>query len=86
MSIFILASSESNIMLPPLKNIEYTILIVVLLSAFIALAYGAWLIVNIFKADQGSKAMQDVAKAIQEGANAYLFRQFKTMMIFVIYF
>ncbi len=84
MSIFILASSESNIILPPLKNIEYTILIVVLLSAFIALAYGAWLIVNILKADQGSKAMQDVAKAIQEGANAYLFRQFKTMMIFVI--
>ncbi len=83
MSIFITAS-EANIVLPPLGQTEWIILIGVLISAFIALGYGLWLIHTITKADQGTKEMQDVAAAIQEGANAYLNRQLKVIAIFVI--
>jgi len=82
-SIFFIAA-ESDIVLPPLNSNQYGILIAVLLSAFIALAYGGWIVFSVRKADKGSDAMQNVAKAIQEGANAYLNRQAKTMFVFVV--
>ncbi len=82
-SIFFIAA-ESDIVLPQLNSNQYGILIAVLLSAFIALAYGGWIVFSVRKADKGSDAMQNVAKAIQEGANAYLNRQAKTMFIFVV--
>jgi K(+)-stimulated pyrophosphate-energized sodium pump len=83
MGIFFIAA-ESDVVLPQLNSSQVGILIAVLLSAFIALAYGGWIIFSVRKADKGSDAMQSVAKAIQEGANAYLNRQAKTMFIFVI--
>jgi len=82
-TIFFIAA-ESDIVLPQLNSNQYGILIAVLLSAFIALAYGGWIVFSVRKADKGSDAMQNVAKAIQEGANAYLNRQAKTMFIFVV--
>ncbi|MEQ8224395.1 MAG: sodium-translocating pyrophosphatase [Candidatus Eremiobacterota bacterium] len=82
-SIFFIAA-ESDIVLPQLNSNQYGILIAVLLSAFIALAYGGWIVFSVRKADKGSDAMQNVAKAIQEGANAYLNRQAKTMFVFVV--
>lgn len=82
-TIFFIAA-ESDIVLPQLNSNQYGILIAVLLSAFIALAYGGWIVFSVRKADKGSEAMQDVAKAIQEGANAYLNRQAKTMFVFVV--
>jgi len=83
MGIFFIAA-ESDVVLPQLNSSQVGILIAVLLSAFIALAYGGWIIFSVRKADKGSDAMQSVAKAIQEGANAYLNRQAKTMFIFVV--
>src|SRR5256884_720923 len=48
-------------------------------AAFIGLAYGAYLIQWILKLEEGSEKMKAIAKAIQEGANAYLNRQYRTV-------
>jgi len=42
------------------------------------------LVRGVIAADQGTASMKDIAKAIQEGAEAFLARQFKTIGIIVI--
>ncbi len=76
--------SEASIVLPTFGPQEWKILWFVLISAFIALGYGAYLARKTIREDPGSQAMQDVATAIEEGAMAYLARQVKTMIWFVI--
>ncbi len=76
--------SEASIVLPTFGPQEWKLLWFVLVSAFIALGYGAYLAKKTIREDPGSQAMQDVAKAIEEGALAYLARQVKTMIWFVI--
>src|SRR5712691_3340996 len=48
-------------------------------AAFVGIAYGAYLIQWILKLEEGSEKMKAIAKAIQEGANAYLNRQYRTV-------
>lgn len=48
-------------------------------SAIAGIAYGVYLAFWIFKLDAGSKEMQRIAQAIQEGAAAYLNRQYRTV-------
>jgi K(+)-stimulated pyrophosphate-energized sodium pump len=76
--------SEAKIVLPALSSAEQLILWLVLLSAVIGLAYGLMLVRIVLRADPGPKSMTDVADAVQEGAMAYLKRQVKTMVFFVI--
>jgi K(+)-stimulated pyrophosphate-energized sodium pump len=76
--------SEANIVLPPLTSTEWAILWSVLGSAFVALAYGLFMVWKVLACDPGTEAMQKVAKAIEEGAMAYLRRQIKVMIWFII--
>ncbi|MFA5318621.1 MAG: sodium-translocating pyrophosphatase [Patescibacteria group bacterium] len=48
-------------------------------SAILAILYGLVLIQKIIKLPAGNEKMQSIAKAIQEGAKAYLNRQYKTI-------
>ncbi|WP_440899853.1 sodium-translocating pyrophosphatase [Actinosynnema sp.] len=52
--------------------------------ALAALVVGAVLLKEVLAAGQGTAKMQDIAKAVQEGASAYLNRQFRTLGIFVV--
>jgi K(+)-stimulated pyrophosphate-energized sodium pump len=52
-----------------------------LLPALIAIAYGGLLIIWVIKQNAGDDRMKAVAKAIQEGAKAYLWRQYKTVAV-----
>ena len=50
-------------------------------AGILALVYGAFLIYKILGKSAGQGRMVEIAKAIQEGANAYLTRQYKTVGI-----
>jgi K(+)-stimulated pyrophosphate-energized sodium pump len=54
------------------------------LTALIALATGFLLMRGVLAADQGTPKMREIAGAIQEGALAYLRRQFKTIAIITV--
>ena len=75
---------EGKIILPQFGNMEWNILWGVLASAAIAIAYGLYVVRRVLNVTVTHVKMLEVARAIEEGAYAYLNRQVKTMSIFVI--
>ncbi|WP_394350060.1 sodium-translocating pyrophosphatase [Streptomonospora sp. PA3] len=63
---------------------NFTLVVVVLAVALLALAVAGWLVREVLAAGQGTERMQNIARAVQEGAAAYLKRQFRTLAVFVI--
>ena len=63
---------------------EWFILIASALTALVAIAVGFALARLVMAEDPGTPKMQEIAKAIQEGASAYLNRQFKTIALILI--
>ncbi|MDQ3406345.1 MAG: sodium-translocating pyrophosphatase [Actinomycetota bacterium] len=58
------------------------VVVVVAVIALAALAVGYVLLKEVLAAGQGTPKMQEIAKAVQEGAAAYLKRQRNTLLIF----
>lgn len=54
---------------------------IALVAAVLAIGFGWLQSRSIMKADAGNDRMQEIAAAIQEGANAYLSRQYRTIAI-----
>ncbi|MEY2424420.1 MAG: K(+)-stimulated pyrophosphate-energized sodium pump [Acidimicrobiaceae bacterium] len=54
------------------------------LTSLLAIGTGFYLMRGVLAADQGTPKMQEIAKAIQEGALAYLKRQFKTIGVILV--
>jgi K(+)-stimulated pyrophosphate-energized sodium pump len=57
---------------------------VVAVIAVLALAMAGWLVRQVLAASKGTAKMQEIALAVQEGAAAYLRRQFRTLSVFVV--
>ncbi|MBI2330139.1 sodium-translocating pyrophosphatase [Candidatus Daviesbacteria bacterium] len=55
--------------------------LIIWVAAATALLYGGWLVVEILRKSAGSERMQEIAAAIQEGASAYLQRQYKVVAL-----
>ena len=55
--------------------------IFVIASGIIALIYGAFTIRSVLSKSKGTQEMQKIARAIQQGAKAYLNRQYQVISI-----
>ena len=53
----------------------------VILSGILSLVYGYWAGSSVLKSNAGNEKMQEISLAIQEGAQAYLNRQYTTIAI-----
>lgn len=58
-----------------------TLYFYILSCAILALLYGAYAARKVFACSTGTPRMQEIAAAIQEGANAYLNRQYRTIAL-----
>jgi K(+)-stimulated pyrophosphate-energized sodium pump len=69
---------------PEIAGADYFVVVVIAAIAVGALVFAYYLANQVMRADQGTARMQDIARAVQEGAAAYLNRQFKTLSAFVL--
>lgn len=63
-------------------NIQLIALFTAPTTALVALLYGIFLTGRVLKEPEGDKKLQTIAKAIRQGAMAYLKRQFKVIFVF----
>ena len=59
-------------------------LYITLAAGVVGIVSGLILARGVLAADQGGEKMKEIAKAIQEGAEAFLARQFKTILIIIV--
>src|SRR6202050_821913 len=64
------------------SNVTWVVVIMVI--AVLALAVASWLVRQVLAAGQGTPKMQEIAKAVQEGAAAYPRKQLRTLGVFVV--
>src|SRR4051794_15973124 len=63
---------------------DMALVAIALVIALGALAFAYYLARAVTAADQGTTKMRDIARAVQEGAAAYLRRQFRTLGVFAV--
>jgi K(+)-stimulated pyrophosphate-energized sodium pump len=63
---------------------DLALVAVVLVVSLAALGFAAYLVRAVLAADQGTVKMREIAQAVQEGAAAYLRRQFRTLGVFAV--
>jgi K(+)-stimulated pyrophosphate-energized sodium pump len=67
-----------------LEGSNYTLVVVAAVIALAALAVAGTLVRQVLSADEGTPKMREIAAAVQEGAAAYLTRQFRTLGVFAV--
>jgi K(+)-stimulated pyrophosphate-energized sodium pump len=67
-----------------LSGANLTYVVVVAAIALVALGFAVALRQSVLAAGQGTEKMQGIAAAVQEGAQAFLTRQFKTLAAFAV--
>ena len=67
-----------------LSGSNLTTVVVVAVIALLALGVAALLVREVLAASEGTPRMREIAAAVQEGASAYLNRQFRTLAVFAV--
>jgi K(+)-stimulated pyrophosphate-energized sodium pump len=67
-----------------LSGMNFTTVVIVAVISILALLVGFILVREVLSNDEGTPKMKEIAAAVQEGASAYLNRQFKTLAIFSV--
>jgi len=67
-----------------LTNRQLTYVAIVALIALAAIVVAGVLVRQVLAAPEGTEKMQGIAQAVQEGASAYLTRQFRTLAVFAV--
>ncbi len=67
-----------------LRGGEWAVLLLSVAAALLAIAVGFFLARKVMEADEGTPKMKEIALAIQEGALAYLKRQFRTIAVILV--
>ncbi|MFG2330157.1 sodium-translocating pyrophosphatase [Streptomyces sp. NPDC048604] len=75
---------HSSLAAAVLTDENRTIVIVIAVVALAALFVAQVLVRQVLAAGEGTEAMKKIAAAVQEGANAYLARQLRTLGIFAV--
>ncbi|HEY2273466.1 MAG TPA: sodium-translocating pyrophosphatase [Jatrophihabitantaceae bacterium] len=73
-----------DLALPSISSGQKGFVAVIAVLAVLALVYAFVLVKEVLKAETGTKNMQEISKAVQEGAAAYLNRQFRTLAVFAV--
>jgi K(+)-stimulated pyrophosphate-energized sodium pump len=84
MSVTSILAAEGGYQEFHLRGGEWAILWLAAAAALLAIAVGFVLMKSVLKEDEGTPKMKEIALAIQEGAWAYLKRQFKTIAVILI--
>ena len=77
-------AQESSPIKAVFGSFEDKALWVILAISLVALAFAYYLVREVLSAPEGTDKMKEIAKAIQEGAKAYLSRQFRTVGVFLL--
>jgi K(+)-stimulated pyrophosphate-energized sodium pump len=67
-----------------LTSQQLTYVAIVALIAVAAIVVAGVLVRQVLAAPEGTEKMQEIAQAVQEGASAYLTRQFRTLAVFAV--
>ena len=67
-----------------LTGTNYTFVVAVAAIAVVALVMAFVFRAQVLAADEGTEKMKEIAAAVQEGAAAYLNRQFRTLSVFAV--
>jgi K(+)-stimulated pyrophosphate-energized sodium pump len=81
MSGLTLASSGADV---SLSGSNFALIAVVAVIALVAVAMAVVFRGEVLAAGEGTENMQTIGRAVQEGASAYLARQFKTLAVFAV--
>ena len=83
MSVLHLAAAEES-KLATFDSGDKPLLYIILAVALVALGFAGVFAKEVLAADQGPQKMRDISRAVQEGAAAYLSRQFRTLSAFAV--
>ena len=61
-----------------------TLIYIAIAAGAVALGFALLLTLNILRQDQGSETIQFIGRAIQDGAMAFLSREYRTLAVFVV--
>ena len=78
------AITAANVAEVSLEGRNQTLVAVVFVVSVLALVVAVVFRRQVLAASDGTDNMREIAKAVQEGASAYLTRQFKTLALFVV--